>query len=345
MSSPDPLNASREGRPQGAPPALAAFLRGVERRGAVLAELQCGDADAGDAALAQAMRRFRAEAAGQPMSQWPRRFWTLLLSQPGLRRHHGVAVELEAGDQLARLGSGPRAALLLRLAAGLDEPEAAAVLDVAPATYRLAMQRALPRQADGRADPGAWQRLREHIHRRIKTLPPVRLARLGHAREAAVAAAPGDAAPPIPAPGVAGRPAPRGVLTVLRGLLALAALLFAATFLWPERFGGAEPGTVSQLADQGPASRYGADAALVSHRDFELLADPEGLQDARELAFHSWLAAQGANTPLPGAEPGPVREDGPTAPPEDGLQGGVDGAGAAAGMVEVPLGETANEPG
>ena len=94
MSSPDPLNASREGRPQGAPPALAAFLRGVERRGAVLAELQCGDADAGDAALAQAMRRFRAEAAGQPMSQWPRRFWTLLLSQPGLRRHHGVAVEL-----------------------------------------------------------------------------------------------------------------------------------------------------------------------------------------------------------------------------------------------------------
>lgn len=327
----------REGRPL---PALAAFLRGVERRGAVLAELQCGDAHAGDAALARAMRGFRAEAGAEAMSGWPRRFWTLLLSQPGLRRHHGVAVELEAGDGLARLGSGPRAALLLRLAAGLDEAEAAAVLDVAPATYRLALQRALPRQADGRADPDAWQRLRGDVHRRIKTLPPDRLARLGHARETALA----DIAPPPPEArlaAVAADPKPhRHVLMVLWGLLALAAALFAATFLWPQRFSGEAPGTSRQLPEQAPASRYGADAAFVSHRDFELLSDPDGLQVARELGFHSWLAAQGANTPQPGAEPGPARDDaGTTAPPATtGPQGG--NALPAAETIS----ETADEP-
>lgn len=339
MSSPDPLNPNREGR---APPALAAFLRGVERRGAVLAQLQCGDAHAGDAALARAMRGFRAEAGGLPMGEWPRRFWTLLLSQPGLRRHHGVAVELEAGDGLARLGSGPRAALLLRLAAGLDEDEAAAVLDVAPASYRLALQRALPRQADGRADPDAWQRLRGDVHRRIKTLPPDRLARLGHAREAALAGTGPDR--PAPAPRFArvdAGPRPRTrLLKALWGLLALAAALFAATFLWPERFTSAPPGTSRVLAEQAPASRYGVDAALVSHRDFELLADPEGLQAARELGFHSWLAAQGTDTPQPGAEPGPVRDG--AAPATTSTP--VAAQGGSAPAAGEPISETADEP-
>ena len=49
------------------PPVLAAFLRGIERRAAVLAELQAGDALAGDAAVAAAMRQWLAAAAGMPM--------------------------------------------------------------------------------------------------------------------------------------------------------------------------------------------------------------------------------------------------------------------------------------
>src|SRR5690606_4101349 len=112
------------------PPALAAFMRGVERRGAVLAELQCGDAATGDAALAVAMAEFRQTAGDTVMDDWPRRFWALLLAQPALKSRTPVAIAVDATDRLGELGSGPRAALLLRLAAGLDETGAAAVLGV-----------------------------------------------------------------------------------------------------------------------------------------------------------------------------------------------------------------------
>jgi hypothetical protein len=334
MSASAPTNPSRPTAAAAAPAALAAFLRGVERRGAVLAELQCGDPDTADAALAAAMRLFRAEAAAMPMAEWPRRFWGLLLAQPGLRRHAPVAAELEVTDRLARLGSGPRAALLLRLAAGLEEPEAAAVLGVAPATYRLALQQALPRHEDGRADPVAWQRLREQVHRRIKTLPPVRLVRLGRAREAALGAAAPPQAGATPAPS---RRPPRGLRPLLWALLALCGLALLATFAWPERFERGGSARSDGLPAAEPASRYGADAGLVSHRDFDLLADPQGMAAAEELAFHSWLAAQGASTPVPGAEPGPVRGDVVgAASPEPAPDGGAPAASS--------FGETFNEP-
>lgn len=278
---------------QAAPAALAAFVRGVERRGAVLAELQCGDPDRGDAALASAMRDFRVDAAPLPMGEWPRRFWTVLLAQPELRRHAGVAIPLGATDRLAELGSGPRAALLLRLAAGLEETEAAAVLGIAEASYRLALQRALPHHPDGRADPQAWQRLGEQVHRRIKTLPPPRLVRLTRAREAALQ---GVVEPAAGTAAAIGRPRPRWLLPLLWTLLALCAAAFAATF-WLRTgalLEGPGRGQVWQreLPAEAPASRYGAEAGLVAHRDFELLADPQALAAAEQLGFHSWLAAQ-----------------------------------------------------
>lgn len=293
------------GRPA---PALAAFLRGVERRGAVLAELQCGDADGGDAALARAMRQFVAEAGREPMGQWPRRFWTLLLAAPGLRRRAPVALELDATDGLAQLGAGPRAALLLRLAAGLEDADAAAVLGVAAPSYRLALQRALPHHPDGRADPQAWRRLREQVHRRIKTLPPPRLVRLAGSREAALTGGsdPGGARtrnadhPPA---------RPRWLLPLLWTLLALCAAAFAATF-WGHAAAlleGPGRGQTWQrtLPAEAPASRYGVEAGLVAHRDFALLANPQALAASEHLGFHSWLAAQGVSAPAAadGAQP------------------------------------------
>lgn len=287
--------SARSAAPAPSPPAaLAAFLRGVERRGAVLAELQAGDAPAGDAAVAAAMRQFRSDAADAAMSDWPRRFWTLLLAQPQLRTRTAVALPLDATDRLAEIGGGPRATLLLRLAAGLDEDAAAAVLGVAPASYRLALQRALPHHSDGRADPEAWQRLREQIHRRIKTLPPDRLARLGHAREAALRGlAPEAAVAASPAGSIAG-PAPRrGLLVALWLLLALCVVVLAATF-WPGSAGWFDRGDAPRsraLPEEAPASRYGVEAGLIAHRDFAQLADPQATQ-ADDLAFSSWLAAQ-----------------------------------------------------
>ncbi|MFC3550639.1 hypothetical protein ACFOLC_06370 [Lysobacter cavernae] len=291
-----------------APPALSAFLRGVERRGAVLAELQAGDAVAGDAALAEAMRQFRTEAETVPMAQWPGRFWAGLLAQPQLRRRTEVALPLDATDRLGELGSGPRAALLLRLAAGLSEDEAATALGVAQPSYRLALQRALPHHADGRADPVAWQRLREQVHRRIKTLPPDRLVRLSNAREAALHGEPRGGAGATTTPAAGRAPRPRWLLPLLWGLLLLCVTALAVTFWWPshwplgpvlERLHGGASGARQVSSDrlpaaEEPAARYGRETALIAHRDFALLADPPGEAAAADLEFHSWLAAQQA---------------------------------------------------
>lgn len=305
MSS-KPLSADGSVPRSNAPAALSAFLRGVERRGAVLAELQAGDAVAGDAALAAAMSGFRAVAADAALNEWPTRFWSLLLTQPGLRHRTPVAIAVEATDRLAELGSGPRAALLLRLAAGLDEGAAAAVLGVAAPTYRLALQRALPRHADGRADPQVWRQLREQVHRRIKTLPPERLQRLAQARETAlrgaapVGAGAGNAA--VGRSAVAVAPRPRWLMPLLWSLLALCALAFAATFWWPaalggDWLGGSERIEIRALPEAAaPAARYSRESGLIAHRDFDLLADPQGEAAAADLELHAWLAARDAGT-------------------------------------------------
>lgn len=300
MSSRPPSSTAR---PAAAPAALAAFLRGVERRGAVLAELQTGDAATGDVALGTAMRRFsgqvRGQADGYAMTDWPARFWATLLAEPGLRNRTALALPLDAADNLVALASGPRIALLLRLAAGLSEDEAAAVLGVPASSYRMALQRALPHHPDGRADPQAWQRLRDEVHRRIKTLPAPRLERLARAREAALAGVVGASAAAADAAQRAepARAWPRGLLAGLWLLLGLCVLAFAATFWGPfaDRHRAA-PGDgsirVQPLPEEAPASRYSPDAGLISHRDYALLADPDGVAASRELAFHSWLAAQ-----------------------------------------------------
>ncbi|QWP77193.1 hypothetical protein J5226_01960 [Lysobacter sp. K5869] len=320
MSSTSPAPGSSAPRPNAsssAPAALSAFLRGVERRGAVLAELQAGDAAAGDAALVAAMAGFRAIAAETSLNEWPARFWSLLLTQPGLRRRTPVAIPLDATDRLGELGSGPRAALLLRLAAGLGETEASAVLHVAPATYRLALQRALPRHPDGRADPQAWQQLREQVHRRIKTLPPERLQRLAEAREKALQGA-APAASASARGGATPRPHPRWLMPLLWSLLALCALAFAATFWWPSALLGEGPEgvTVAPLPEGGgPAERYGREAGLIADGDFDLIADPQGEAAAADVDFRSWLAARDAGTiPAVAAPPPPETTPAATAP-------------------------------
>ncbi|WP_119717018.1 hypothetical protein [Cognatilysobacter tabacisoli] len=288
-----------------APAALAAFLRGVERRGAVLAELQGGDAAAGDAALAAAMAAFRIEAADRSMSEWPAAFWARLLAEPRLHQRTAVAIAIDATDRLGAVGSGPRAALLLRLAGGLGDDEAAAALGIAPGSYRLALRRALEQVADGSDPAAAWAQLREQIHRRIKGLSPERLTRLADARERALR---GDAArtsPALPAATAAPAPRRRALLALLWLLLVLCVLGLLATFWWPP--GMPQPGWLAASGDarvtiaplppaEPPRARLGPDGALLGHPDFDLLADPDGEAQARELGFHSWLAAQAAST-------------------------------------------------
>src|SRR5690606_9991003 len=183
--------------PAAAHAALTAFLRGVERRGAVLAHWQGGNAGAGDAALAATLRDFQAVAAATAFAPWPRRFWAMLLAAPQPRDRSGEA-DPGLPPAVAALGTGPRAVLLLRLVAGLAEADAAAVLGIGRSSYRLALQRALPRREDGSPDTAAWQALSAAAREAVRTVPEERLARIRMLRDGArlPAATPGRARGP-----------------------------------------------------------------------------------------------------------------------------------------------------
>ena len=123
--------------------ALAGFLREIERRAAVFAELACGDATRGDAAVEAAVDAFCRAAARGPLPDWTLYFWSLLLASPQLRNPPRDGQWPEPFVRLADMGAGIRSALLLRLVAGLDDAQAADALGIAAPTYALALQRAL----------------------------------------------------------------------------------------------------------------------------------------------------------------------------------------------------------
>lgn len=294
-----------------APAALSAFLRGVERRGAVFAELQCGDQEAGDTALAASMRAFRAHAGAAPMADWPRRFWMLLVANPQLRQSAATAAWPTGLGSLARLEASHRQALLLRLAAGLDETEAAAVLGLELARYEQALAAACPHDADGQPDPVAWRALADAIQRQLRDLPPQRLLRLVALREAALK---GDRVQRAASKAQAGPwqaetslPRRRWPWIVLVAAVCMAAL--AATWWWPHGVGPLPVAVVEDgvqrlqdevdieyepLPAQAPAARFDPAAGVLLHPDFELVKEAPEEAIAREADFLAWVAS-GAN--------------------------------------------------
>ncbi|HWI24415.1 MAG TPA: DUF3106 domain-containing protein [Lysobacter sp.] len=280
--------------------AVAAFLRGVERRAALLAELQCGDAPTGDAALGAAMRAFAHGAGAAPMAEWPRRFWGLLLAAPQLRRAASASAWPPLWRPLAGLGHGTRAALLLRLVAGLDVDEAAIVLGVSPDACRGAITHALPRIAQAPSAAETWAGWEGAVLHALKALPATRLAQLARLREHALGtgAAAAGRAPAASKPLAPGRWRPRRPVLAV-AVAALCALAIAATFLRPHWFAwrngfDARVATEALPAAEAPAARFDADLAAWSHRDFDLLADPAGVRAAQRLPLLAWYAAQRA---------------------------------------------------
>ena len=146
----------------------------LTERGAVFAELQAGDLGQGERALAATIRAFRNHAARLPMADWPLRFWSLLSATPQLREAAAGAAWPPALAHLGELPADARAALLLRLAAGLDEGPAAQARGVDIAHYRDALARACPRDADGEADAAAWRQLAEVVQQRLRDLSRLR---------------------------------------------------------------------------------------------------------------------------------------------------------------------------
>ncbi|MGD3727708.1 hypothetical protein QT495_17370, partial [Xanthomonas citri pv. citri] len=161
------------------PAALSAFLRGVERRGLVLAQLQCGDVAAAERALAAALRAFGSQAAGRPMAGWPMRFWSLLATAPPLRSEPMPGTWLPPFTALGRMQTADRLALLLRIVAGLEEGVASEVQGVETADYRQLLARACPRDAAGNPDAQAWRALAEAAQVELRDLSPAQLTRLG----------------------------------------------------------------------------------------------------------------------------------------------------------------------
>lgn len=275
-----------------APSALGAFVRGVERRGLVFAWLLAGSREAGAASLDWAVDRFRAEAARTPFGDWPRRFWSLLLAAPPLRRPPAEPRWPPGFDWLSRIGHGPRAALLLRLVGGLAESDAASVLGVARPTYRIGLQRALPHRADGSADVEAWHALGLATQELVRVLPSEPLP----AATDAAAEPRHAAAPPADGP----RAASRG-LRVALAVVALATLgALAATFVSLDRLpAGLEAAPDAILVEPLPgdvlAPAPSPEAtALELHPDLALLLDAaaEG-EVAADPAFYAWLLAVG----------------------------------------------------
>lgn len=313
-----------------APAALSAFLRGVERRGALLAELQCGDRDAGDTVLAAAMRAFRNHAGALPMADWPGRFWALLVASPQMRAAASTAHWPVDVGALALLEPTHRQALLLRLAASLPEDEAASVLGVDLAAYEQALAAACPRDPGGQPDATAWRSLAEAIQLRLRDLPPERLARLARLREAALLGTrlprPPQDKPRLAKPATATWTARRWPWISLVLLLCAAAL--AATWYWPRwqsapvATGSPDPGvqrlqgdvdvSSEALAEQAPASRFDAAQGVLTHRDFELLLDPREEGIARQADFLAWYASGASELPEAVAENAPA--DAPAIP-------------------------------
>lgn len=272
------------------------------------AELQCGDPERGDVALAAALRAFRLQAAGMPMADWPHRFWSLLAAAP-LRAETDparwpVPVRAVALAQLA-----DRAALLLRLVAGLEEPEAAAVLGAGAADYRDALSRACPRDASGQPDADGWRRLADAIQQHLRDLPPARIARLAQVRDAALnghrLSAP---AARTPAPRGDGKaPTFRHRTAWMVGVVVLTAAALAATWWWPgtrdasstdastvngDGLVDVQPVTVEALPPPAPpARRFDEAFAVTTHPDFELLSDPDGKALAAQADFLAWYIA------------------------------------------------------
>lgn len=284
-----------------APAAVAAFLRGVERRAALFAQLQCGDPTHGDNAQTAAMRAFVGGAGQVATADWPRRFWALLLASPQLRRAPGQSWPKDFA-LLARLGNGPRAALLLHVVAALSDEDAAAVLDVAVPTFRLALQRALPRRGDGSLDADAWRTLDTAARQALRQLPAARLVQFARLREAALSArAPQRRQTPRRAT-TAPRALPGWLLPLLWVALAACAAGLAATFLRPA-LSASDAGDEVRIrrtplpAAAAPVGIFDADTALLSHRDFEQLADNADAALLRELDFYGWYAAERATQP------------------------------------------------
>ncbi len=202
------------------------------------------------------------------------------------------------GDELSMLAPGPRAALLLRVIAGLDPAHAMQVLGVSAAAHDLALRRA---QTPWQDDRHGIERLHDRLHSQVQQMTPAQRERLAALRDRALAVPELPAMITPPASLMSGA----GWRNLPKILLALLLLGFAATF-YPTLAGRFSSGSGEAMpsAAAAPGSQL-AETAVVIHPDYDQLATPGDDALAQQLAFLSWVEAGGdvqgsATTAAPG---------------------------------------------
>jgi hypothetical protein len=276
--------------PSTAPPAVAAFLRGLDRRARLLAHVQAGDDQAAKRALAAAARVFAADAGQWPLAEWPQQYWRLLLSTPAMKQPaDGTAPTLPG---VARLAAPIRAAVLLHLVAALDDANAAAALGIEVDAYQRRIRDALPRTPLGQPDVDVWRAWRAAAQRALEALPE---------------SAPEDAAPRRATPPARDTEADpttthhrRRLGWLWLGVAACAVALAATFFLHPrgrellDEWRAPHVKREALPPADAPKARFDpADPAL--HPDRALLAAPRELQLARQLPLLAWLTADASD--------------------------------------------------
>ena len=246
--------------------AMQAFRRGIDRRAYVLARAQCGDSDLLQSALSAVDGAFKAEYAELPISQWPIRFWTLLLSRKELAQ--GVS----PWPALASISHGPRAALLLRLVAGLDFSHAAQVLNISETTYRFALERGLEQLHAAGFNFEELERLRDSFFEEVKQLP----TELIQTRERPAVVI----TPSLPVAELEPEIKKTGPWPWL--VLLMAVVLGGLLWWWSTQWSDVVATKAVSLTEVQTA---------VIHPDYDVIANPDIQAQAEDLAFLSWIAA------------------------------------------------------
>lgn len=262
------------------PPAVAAFLRGLERRAGLLARVQSGEEEAALRALRVTARVFAADAGQWPLAQWPGQYWRLLLSAPAMARA-GSADGATTLPGIARLPAASRAAVLLHLVAGLEDGDAAVALGIDIASYQQRIRDALPRDALNQPDLDVWRAWQAAVKRALDNMPL--------AATSTTSATPQDAAPASP-------PSRRRMRWLWPIAIICALALLAGAFLHPrgrtllERWQSPPIRSEPLPAAEAPKARFDADDPALDP-DAALLAAPRELQLATRLGLLAWLSA------------------------------------------------------
>lgn len=266
--------------------ALSAFLRGVERRARLFAEVQSGSVEAAARAMSVVARVFAGDAGRWPMTHWPVQYWRLLLATPQLRTTEGARTTALL-PAIARLPLATRTSVLLQLVSGLDDAAISEVLGEPAATWQGRIRDALPADLAGQPDVAAWRGWQAQVKQALATPVPV-AAEAPALPEAGVAVAPS-------APHRVDATRHRHVPWLWLGVAACVAAFAAAFFLHPvgrdvvQRWLSPIKREALPPAD-APAARYDA-TDLRLHPDRDLLAAPAELALARALPLLAWLQA------------------------------------------------------